>query len=102
MEGGYDITNLGAILFAKRIADFSSIAQKSVRLIKYNGTDKRTSEREIEGRTGYAVGFSGLMKYITDLLPKEELYKGGIRSVVAMYPEIALRETIAKALIHQD
>src|SRR5207253_4337042 len=57
MEGGYDISNLGALLFADDITVFPSIATKSVRVIKYSGVDKRQSEGEIEGKKGYAVGF---------------------------------------------
>jgi ATP-dependent DNA helicase RecG len=73
-----------------------------VRVIKYKGQDKRVSEKEVEGRKGYAVAFSELMKYITGILPKEETYRGGIRQMTPMYPETALREIIANALIHQD
>ena len=102
MEGGYDITNLGAILFAKDIGSFSSIAGKSVRVVKYVGVDKRTSENEIEGRKGYAVGFSGLIQYVINRLPTEEKYVKSVRMRVPIYPDVAIREVIANALIHQD
>ena len=102
MEGGYDITNLGAILFARDITSFPSIATKSVRVIKYAGRDKRRSEKEIEGQKGYAVGFSGLIQYVTNRLPTEEKYSKGVRTVVSNFPETAIREVIANALIHQD
>jgi predicted HTH transcriptional regulator len=102
MEGGYDITNLGAILFARNIESFPSIATKSVRVIQYKGTDKMESRAEIEGKRGYAIGFSGLMQYIIDTLPSEEKYINGIRKMIPVYPEIAIREVIANALIHQD
>ena len=36
----YDITNLGAILFAKRLFDFPSVKRKSVRVIQYQGNTK--------------------------------------------------------------
>jgi ATP-dependent DNA helicase RecG len=102
MEGGYDITNLGAILFANDLTQFPSIAGKSVRVIKYAGVDKRKSEDEIEGRRGYAVGFPGMLKYISERLPKEERYERGVRQVVSKYSATAVREIIANALIHQD
>jgi ATP-dependent DNA helicase RecG len=60
MEGGYDILNLGALLFANDIELFPSIATKSVRVIKYSGKDKSKSEGETEGKRGYAVGFRGM------------------------------------------
>jgi predicted HTH transcriptional regulator len=102
MEGGYDITNLGAILFAQDIAQFPSIASKSIRVVKYLGLDKRKSEAEIEGKKGYAVGFSGLIRYVMDRLPSEEKYDGGVRKMEPVYPFTAVREVVANALIHQD
>ena len=102
MEGGYNITNLGAILFANNIKDFPSVSMKSVRLIKYLGQDKTQSDFEVEGSKGYAIGFPRLMRYIMTRLPTEEVYKSGLRSKVAIYPESAIREVVANALIHQD
>jgi len=102
MEGGLNITNLGAILFAKNIGNFSSIAWKSVRVIKYAGYDKRAAEHEQEGVKGYAVGFSGLLAFIKRHLPKRESYPNGVRRQVPLYSEIAIREIVANALIHQD
>jgi ATP-dependent DNA helicase RecG len=102
MEGGYDILNLGALLFANDIEQFPSIATKSVRVIKYSGKDKSKSEGETEGKKGYAVGFRGMLKYIADRLPKEEKFEGGVRKTVSKFSEIAIREIVSNALIHQD
>ena len=102
MEGTFDITNLGAIVLATDIGHFPSITSKSVRVIKYAGKDKQKSEKEIEGRKGYAVGFSGLMQFIKSRLPTEETYVEGVRKNIPTYPETAIREIIANALIHQD
>ncbi len=102
MEGGYDITNLGAVLLAKSIKHFPSIETKSIRVIKYSGINKSKSDGETVGDKGYAVGFSGLLEYVMKLLPSEEVYRKGIRSMVMVYPETAVREIIANALIHQD
>lgn len=102
MEGGYDVTNLGAILIARDVSLFPSIAGKSVRVIKYVGKDKRKSEREREGRRGYANGFKALLSFISGTLPTDEQYIGGVRKLVPIYPMTALREIIANALIHQD
>lgn len=102
MEGGHHITNLGAILFARDITKFPTIASKSVRVIKYIGTDKREAGEEIEGKKGYAVGFGGLLQHVLRAVPSNEQYINGVRTKVPVYPEIALREIIANALIHQD
>jgi ATP-dependent DNA helicase RecG len=50
MEGGYDITNLGAVLFARDLRNFASVAGKSVRVIRYTARDKRASDLEQEGQ----------------------------------------------------
>lgn len=102
MEGGYNITNLGALLFAKDITLFPSIATKSVRVVKYTGKDKSRSEEEIEGKRGYAVGFSGLLKFVIAKLPRQERFLKGVRKSTSAYSETAIREIIANALIHQD
>jgi ATP-dependent DNA helicase RecG len=102
MEGTYDITNLGALLFAKDITAFPSISSKSVRVIKYTGRDKMTSEEETEGKMGYAVGFRRMLRFIMQRLPKQEKIVEGVRRTYSLYSEISIREIIANALIHQD
>ncbi|MBM7045647.1 ATP-binding protein [Rhizobium lusitanum] len=102
LEGRYDITNLGAILLARDVTMFPSIAGKAVRIVKYAGRDKSKSDFEQEAKEGYAVGFTSIMKFLMDRLPKEERYIGGVRRMVPHFPETAIREVIANALIHQD
>ena len=100
--GHWDITNLGAILFARELSLFPSITRKAVRLIVYSGKDRISTQREQEGRKGYAVGFENLMEYLKAILPRNEVVGSALREEVAMYPDLALRELIANALIHQD
>ncbi len=96
------ITNLGAILFANDLSKFPTLNRKTLRVIKYKGNGKFNTEFEQEGKKGYAVGFQGLVKYIMTKLPQNEVIKDAIREDVSLYPEIAIRELIANALIHQD
>lgn len=101
--GNYNITNLGAILFAKRLSDFPSLARKAVRVIKYEGTERMgAASKEQVGVRGYACGFEGLITYITNLLPNNEIMGKALRKVVPMYPDIAVRELVANCLIHQN
>jgi len=46
----YHITNLGAILFAKNLEHFGSLARKSVRVIIYEGTNRLKPIKEQEGK----------------------------------------------------
>ncbi len=101
--GNYNITNLGAILFAKRITDFSSLERKAVRVIKYNGNNRiSAASKEQIGGKGYANGFEGLIDFINNLLPINEIMGKALRKEVPMYPELAVRELVANAIIHQN
>ena len=98
----YDITNLGAILFAKEIKAFETISRKAVRVIIYQGKNKLKTRKEQEGKEGYASGFKGLVGYINDQLPMNEEIGKAFRKEVKMFPELAIRELVANAIIHQD
>lgn len=100
--GGWDITNLGAILFAKRLDAFHALRRKSVRVIQYQGNGRTETLKEQEGVKGYACGFEGLIGYINGLLPANEIIEQALRRSVPMFPELAVRELVVNALIHQD
>jgi ATP-dependent DNA helicase RecG len=99
---GYAITKLGALLFAKNLNDFESVERKSVRVIVYKGKNKVETVREQIGAKGYALGFEGLVDWINSQLPANEEIGKALRTETRMYPEIAIRELVANALIHQD
>lgn len=98
----YDITNLGAILFAKKLDSFESLDRKAVRVIIYDGKNKLNAKKEQLGQKGYASGFNGLVSWINDQLPTNEEIGRAFRKEVKMYPELAIRELVANAIIHQD
>jgi len=98
----HHITNLGAILFAKNINQFEGLSRKAIRVIVYRGKNKVETLREQEGVKGYAIGFEGLINWINSQLPSNEVIGRAFREDIRMYPEIAVRELVANALIHQD
>lgn len=100
--GKWNITNLGAVLFAKRLADFRTLTRKAVRVVLYKGANRMETVREQEGSKGYAAGFSGLIGFVTNLLPSNEVIGQALRKQVPMFPELAIRELVANAIIHQD
>lgn len=100
--GGWDITNLGAILFAKRLDGFPTLRRKAMRVIQYRGISRIETLKEQVGVKGYAAGFEGLIDYINGLLPANEVIGQALRTSVPMFPELAVRELAANALIHQD
>lgn len=99
---GYYITNFGSLSAAHNLSDFDGLSRKSIRLIRYKGLNKQETEKEYPGAKGYAIGFFGLLTFLKALLPSSEIIKGVFRAETTVYPEIALRELIANALIHQD
>lgn len=100
----WNITNLGAILFANDLEQFEpSIARKAVRFVAYDGKNKAaTVTHRQDGKLGYASGFEGLVGYINGLLPRNEHIGAALRISQPLFPELAIRELVANALIHQD
>jgi ATP-dependent DNA helicase RecG len=100
-NGHFHITNLGALLFAKDLRKFS-FERKAPRVIKYKGKGKLHTEKDQTYIMGYGSGFQILLKYISGLLPSNEVIGIAIRENIQMYPPLAVRELVANALIHQD
>lgn len=100
-DNHFAITNLGALLFANNMSDFPTIKNCSIIVRKYIGDSNLELEFEKIGKYGYAVGFVGLIQFIMNNTPKKEKIQD-IRKLEFMYPEIAIREFVANALVHQD
>ena len=101
----FDITNLGAILFAKSLNEFELLERKALRIIKYEGRGRTVREREWRdspAMKGYALAFEPALAFIKSQLPQNEPIGQALRTEVLMYPEIAIREVVANALVHQD
>ncbi|MFG1626804.1 ATP-binding protein [Kribbella sp. NPDC049227] len=98
----WSISNWGALLFAADLSKFPSLSRKATRVIQYEGVSRINTIREQVGVHGYASGFQGLVRYVTDLLPTNEVISQSLRSSHSLYPQLALRELIANALVHQD
>lgn len=101
-DGVYSIRRLCAILLAKRLSDFSDLARKVPRVVVYSGKSKLQTKLDQPWNKGYAVGFQGLVQFVMNQLPQNEIFKAAIRKEVKLAPEISIRELIANALIHQD
>lgn len=95
----YDIFNLGAILFARKLKDFN-LENKEVIVRKYAGTNNLVLEIEYKMLKGYAVGFDELIDTIMRFTSKEKIEVR--REAVPTYPRVAVREFAANLLVHQD
>jgi predicted HTH transcriptional regulator len=88
--GGWTITNLGGILFAKRLENFDRLSRKAARVIVYEGTNKLKTKLDKPGAKGFAVGFQGLVEFINGLVPSNEVIEQALRRELKMLPEIAV------------
>ncbi|RUT01253.1 transcriptional regulator [Dulcicalothrix desertica PCC 7102] len=99
----WTITNLAAILLAKKLDAFSpTLARKAPRVIIYEGDNKLRTRDEKTGNRGYAVGFDRLVDFVHSAAPQNRFIEEVLREEVKMFPAQALRELIANALVHQD
>ena len=96
----WNITNLGAILFANHLQDFPSMAGHEVIVRKYVGTNNQQQAFEQHGVHGYVVGFEGLIDFIMSNTSIEKIDVS--REAIPIYPRVAIREFVANALVHQD
>ncbi len=101
-DGNYAIRRLGALLLARRLEDFPDIARKASRVVVYIGQSKLDTKLDQVGTKGYAVGFQGLVRFVMSQLPQNEVIEDALRKEVKLVPEVAIRELVANALIHQD
>jgi predicted HTH transcriptional regulator len=102
-EGGvYSIRRLGALLLAKRLEDFPDLVRKAPRVVVYHGTSKLETRLDQTGTKGYAVGFQGLVQFVMNQLPQNEVVVDAIRKEMKLVPDVVIRELVANALIHQD
>ncbi|MBS3960882.1 MAG: putative DNA binding domain-containing protein [Sandarakinorhabdus sp.] len=56
--GHFDITNLGAILYARRLQDFPGLGRKAVRVIVYDGRDRMPRDRATRRWRGSCGGWA--------------------------------------------
>lgn len=100
---GWAITNLAAIVFAKKMDAFSlALARKAPRIVIYNGVNKLQTREDKTGNKGYVVGFESLVDFVHSAAPQNRSIEQVVREEVKMFPKQALRELIANALVHQD
>lgn len=101
-NGSWDISNLGAVVFAKDVNHFAGMSRRAARFIQYEGNNKLNTRLDLAGNKGMAIGFEGLVEFVSSHIEQNEVLAKALREDVKMFPTIAIRELIANALIHQD
>lgn len=101
-NGKYGITNLGALLIARSLSQFFSLRKRAIRVIRFQG---KGNTDIIDDRTfdaGYAMSLAQAEAHIMSMNPSHEVDDGAFRRIVHAYPQRAVRELLANAVIHQD
>ena len=101
-NGLYAITNLGAILFARKLSDFPRLERKAIRIVQYEGNNRVAIVKESVEESGYVAGFERVVEFVGALLPSKENIHSVRRTTANAFPFPAVREAIANSLIHQD
>ncbi|HEX5315300.1 MAG TPA: ATP-binding protein, partial [Candidatus Kapabacteria bacterium] len=101
-NGTFSIRRIAALLFAKRLDSFEDTTMRAPRVVVYSGKSKIEARLDQIGHKGYAVGFQGLVSFVMSQLPQNEVIQDALRKEIKLVPEIAIRELVANALIHQD
>lgn len=101
-NGLYAITNLGAILFAKKLNDYPRLGRKAIRIVQYEDNSRLTILKEETMTEGYATSLENAVRYVNMLLPSKEDVNSIRMITTSSFPLPAIREAIANAIIHQD
>ena len=95
-------TYLGILVAGKDFKTIQGCEHYGIRLTRYKGAARLEAEHDKFYLTGYVHSFDQLIDDIVALIPKSEVIEKATRKQVPVYPEIALRELIANAVIHRD
>lgn len=101
-DGGYAITNLGALLVARKLSDFAALRKRVLRVIRFDGKGCIDILDDQFFDEGYATAISRAESYIMSAVPSREMADGAFRRVVRDYPQRAVRELLSNTVIHQD
>ena len=102
--GKWDVTKLGAILFAGKLSKFgASMERKGIRLAIYNGRGKPSGVKDkMDGERGYVLDFDNILERINLHNPVREEISDSRRKDIPRFPKPAIRELLVNALVHQD
>ena len=101
-NGRYTITNLGALLLAKKMSDFPGLRKRQLRIVRFSGTGNFEILDDKTLPDGYALALTKAAELIMSMIPATEVTEGAHRIIRYAYPQRAIREFLSNAVIHQD
>jgi len=96
----YAITNMGALLFARKLRDFDSVAHRDIFLRRYEGVNNLILLEEKRSVAGYVIEFDAMVDWLELHSSKEKIVI--LREREVTYPKVAIREFLANMMVHQD
>ncbi len=101
-EAGLNPTYLGVLIAGRDFSEVPGFGRFGVRMTHYDGTSKLKARKEKFYCRGFSLIFDELMTDLAGWLPETEVIDRATRKRLPLYPEIALRELLANAVIHRD
>lgn len=101
-NGRYSITNLGALLIARDLYEFSHLEKRAIRVIVYEGNSNLDIRSNQTFKKGYALSLSEAQEHIALATSTGEVNQGAFRKQTFAFPPAAVRELLSNAVIHQD
>lgn len=101
-DGLYAITNLGALLLARKLSVFANLIKKIVRVVRFKGNANLYILDDRRFDSGYAMALVEAEQYISAITPSEEVVDGAFRTIKRTFPQRAVRELLSNVVIHQD
>ena len=101
-NGRYSITNLGALLIARRLTAFKGLGRRQLRVIRFDGKARTNILEDRFFDAGYARALPDAEAYIMSVMPAHEELDGMFRRVRHQFPRAAVRELLSNVAIHQD
>ena len=103
IDGRWNVLNLGALLLARDLQNFGRLARKALRVVFYRGADASAPSDELPlGERGYVLVLEEAIRALMLRLPADEVVQGAQRQRREHFPELALRELLVNALVHQN
>lgn len=96
------IRRLGAIVLARSLRDFPDVEHRAIRVMRLRGRSVADMSFDRVYDRGYALAFFDAVEQINALVPVHETFEDGMRRELRDFPEVAIREIVANACVHQD
>jgi len=95
-------TYLGVLIACRDLNAVPGCERFGIQVTQFRGSSKLSAQKELYYQEGYVHCFDRMIGDIMALLPHSEVLERATRKTVPVYPELALRELIANAVVHRD